>query len=134
MKAETNLQGMLQKMQPILNKGEYVFCLLKTLANVDLQDVLFFFREDEGSTIMVTKAYADKNQLGYDYVCAWITLNVYSSLQAVGLTAAFSNALASSTISCNVVAAYNHDHIFVAVNDGAKAMQILRELSASANS
>jgi len=134
MKAETNLQQLLQKMNPVLNKGEYVFCLLKTLANVDLQDVLFFFREDEGSTILVTKAYADKHQFAYDYVAAWITLNVYSSLQAVGLTAAFSNALASSNISCNVVAAYNHDHIFVAINDGLKAMEILKELAASANS
>ena len=134
MKVETNLQQLLQKMNPLLNKGEYVFCLLKTLANVDLQDVLFFFREDEGSTILVTKAYADKNQFAYDYVAAWITLNVYSSLQAVGLTAAFSNALASSNISCNVVAAYNHDHIFVAINDGLKAMEILKELASSANS
>lgn len=134
MKAETNLQQLLQKMNPVLNKGEYVFCLLKTLANVDLQDVLFFFREGEGSTILVTKAYADKHQFAYDYVAAWITLNVYSSLQAVGLTAAFSNALASSNISCNVVAAYNHDHIFVAINDGLKAMEILKELAASANS
>ncbi len=134
MKAETNLQQLLRTMQPILNKGEYVFCELKTLANVDLQDVLFFFREDEGSTILVTKAYADKNQFAYEYVTAWITLNVYSSLQAVGLTAAFSTALASSNISCNVVAAYNHDHIFVALNDGANAMEILKKLAASANS
>ena len=134
MKAETNLQQLLQKMNPVLNKGEYVFCLLKTLANVDLQDVLFFFREDEGSTILVTKAYADKNQFAYDYVAAWITLNVYSSLQAVGLTAAFSNALASNNISCNVVAAYNHDHIFVTQNDGLNAMEILKELASSANS
>jgi len=134
LKTETNLQQLLQKMQPILNNGEYVFCLLKTLANVNLQDVLFFFREDEGSTILVTKAHADKHQFAYEYVTAWITLTVYSSLQAVGLTAAFSNALASANISCNVVSAYYHDHIFVALNDGLKAMDILKELAASANS
>jgi hypothetical protein len=54
---------------------------------------------------------------------------VQSSLEAVGLTAAFSNALAEHRISCNVVAAYHHDHIFVASSDAERAMKVLKALS-----
>jgi uncharacterized protein len=68
-------------------------------------------------------------QLSYSFVAAWITLTVHSSLEAVGLTATFSKALAENNISCNVVAAYYHDHIFVDAKDAAKAMKILHILS-----
>ncbi|HEX8350737.1 MAG TPA: ACT domain-containing protein, partial [Hymenobacter sp.] len=60
---------------------------------------------------------------------AWITLTVHSSLEAVGLTAAFARALARGNVSCNVVAAYYHDHIFVAAQDADKAMRLLQELA-----
>jgi hypothetical protein len=75
------------------------------------------------------KQLADSLNLNYTYVAAWITLTVHSSLEAVGLTAAFSNALASHRISCNVVAAYYRDHIFIAQKDAEKAMQVLEALS-----
>ena len=41
---------------------------------------------------------ADANGLSYDYVAAWITLQVHSSLAAVGLTASFSAALAQAGV------------------------------------
>ncbi|WP_253251803.1 ACT domain-containing protein [Flavobacterium sp. ACN2] len=59
---------------------------------------------------------------------SWITLEVHSSSAAVGLTAAFSQALGNANISCNVVAAYLHDHIFVDENDALKAMDVLLKL------
>lgn len=130
---QTNLQQLLKTMQPILNEGEYVFCFIKTIENIDLQQVLFLFKEAEGITLIITKTYADKQEIAYEYVASWITLNVYSSLEATGLTAAFSMALANNNISCNVVAAFNHDHIFVAVKDSSKAIETLRQLSVAAN-
>jgi len=54
---------------------------------------------------------------------------VHSALDAVGLTAAFSNALSSAGISCNVVAAYYHDHIFVDKKDAERAMEVLLDLT-----
>jgi uncharacterized protein len=62
-------------------------------------------------------------------VAAWITLTVHSALEAVGLTAAFSKALADVNISCNVVAGYYHDHIFVPQQDAEKAMAVLESLA-----
>ena len=55
-----------------------------------------------------------------------ITLSVHSSLEAVGLTAAVSCALAREGISANVVAAY--DHIFVPVANANQALSCLLKL------
>jgi hypothetical protein len=63
-----------------------------------------------------------------------ITLKVHSSLEAVGLTAAFSRALTEAGISANVVAAYYHDHIFVPATDAERAIEALRQLSAASRS
>jgi hypothetical protein len=63
---------------------------------------------------------------------AWITLSVYSDLHAVGLTAAVAAALASEGISCNVVAALRHDHLFVPVDRADDALTVLERLQAEA--
>jgi hypothetical protein len=87
------------------------------------------FKEQEGITIIVTKQTADTWQLNYSFIAAWITLTVHSSLEAVGLTAAFSTALSAEGISCNVVAAFYHDHIFVDKKDTEVAMNVLSKFS-----
>ena len=71
----------------------------------------------------------DNYNLDYDFVASWITLTIHSALNAVGLTAAVSTALTKHNISCNVVAAYYHDHIFVSIKDTEKAMEVLGEFS-----
>ena len=50
--------------------------------------------EDEGLTLVVPRADADRLGLAYDYVAARITLRVHSDPAAVGMTAAFSRVLA----------------------------------------
>jgi len=129
MSGETNLQALLKTMSPKLNEGEYVYCTVSTLNNIDPKEIIGLFKEDEGWTVILNKQLADKLNLGYTYVAAWITLTIHSSLEAVGLTAAFATALGNEGISCNVVAAYYHDHIFVAKGDAEKAMLALRRLS-----
>lgn len=55
------------------------------------------FREREGTTVIVKESVAKELDLKYEYVAAWIELEIHSSLEAVGLTAAVSTALAKRT-------------------------------------
>lgn len=129
MPGETNLTQLLRTLKPELQPGTYVFCTTASPDALPLAEAIGTFREREGYTIILPQATADQLGLPYTFVAAWITLTVHSALEAVGLTAAFAQALAQSGISCNVVAAYYHDHIFVAATDAEKALQILRELA-----
>lgn len=125
---ESNLSLLIKLMQPYHNPGLFVFCKVAELDIQQIKNAIMMFKEAEGYTLIMSKNHADDAGLQYDFVASWITLNVYSSLESVGLTAAFSGALAGEGISCNVVAAYHHDHIFVSENDVSKAMQTLQNL------
>ncbi len=115
-------------MQPVLNEGQYIFSSVSTINALDFNKIILFFKEKEGFTIIIEKKYADTEGVDYASVFAWITLHVYSSLDAVGLTAAFSKALADNNISCNVVAGFYHDHIFVQHELGQQAVDVLAQL------
>lgn len=129
MTGEKNLETLIKTMRPQLQEGEFVFCTMKQLPEAALTRCVMTFREEEGITIIANREIADEHGWKYTYVAAWITLTVHSSLEAVGLTAAFSNALARANISCNVVAASYHDHIFVDIKDKEKAVETLMALS-----
>ena len=129
MPGEKDLVQLLKTMQPCLNEGEYVFCTVADLKGIPTDQIISFFKESEGFTIILARSLADQWHLDYSFVAAWITLTVHSALDAVGLTAAFANALADVGISCNVVAGYYHDHIFVDKGDGERAMEVLWALS-----
>lgn len=75
------------------------------------------------------KETADLLELNYSYIASWITLTVHSSLEAVGLTAAFAKALSENQISCNIVTSFYHDHIFINANDTEKALKVLNSFS-----
>lgn len=129
MNGEKNLAILLKSIKPKIHAGEYIFCSLKNFSQIDLQKIILLFKEDEGYTVILKKEDADTLNIHYAFVAAWIELNVYSALDAVGLTAAFSNALADKNISCNVVAGFYHDHIFVETKDAHNAMKILKQFS-----
>jgi len=128
MPGEKDLSKLLKSAKPKHIPGDYVFCTVHDLSIIHTDDIILFFKEDEGNTIIIKKELADQLQFEYSFVASWITLTVHSSLEAVGLTAAFSSALANEDISCNVVAAFYHDHIFVDKKDADKAMTVLNKL------
>lgn len=132
MTGETSLSALLRSMNPELNDGEYVFCTVADSKRVEGIEVVGSFREREGLTVILERNQAQQLGLDCDYVMAWITLTVHSSLAAVGLTAAFASAMGQAGISCNVVAGFYHDHLFVGKDDALKAMTILRALATSA--
>jgi uncharacterized protein len=124
---ENDLSVLLKTMHPTLHETEYVYCTVQSLP-LTLDNVLGAFREQEGWTIILPRLIADELGLSYSFVCAQITLMVHSSLSAVGLTAAFSTILTAHGISCNVVAGYFHDHIFVPFADRHTAITALLSL------
>lgn len=126
---ETDLKELLKTLRPLHNTGDFVYCMVNDLTKIDPSEVIMLFREEEGNTIIIKKELADRLEFPYSFTAAWITLTVHSSLTAIGLTAAFSKALSDKGISCNVVAAYYHDHIFVDKKDAGQAMKILAGLS-----
>ncbi len=129
MAGEIDLNTLLTQMKPMLHEEGYVFVSVPDSYEIDLAMVHSTFKEKEGTTLILKKENADALGFDYDYVVSCITLTVHSSLQAVGLTAAISTALAANKISCNVVAAYYHDHIFVDQRDAKKAMNVLLKLT-----
>jgi hypothetical protein len=131
MGGETDLHKLIRQMSPTLNPGEYVFCSVDREQVPAEWEAVGSFREREGLTVILPRSRADDLGLPYSFVTAWITLDVHSALEAVGLTAAVSQALARASISCNIAAGYYHDHLFVPVAAAGRAMQVLQNLARS---
>ncbi|MEO1060684.1 MAG: ACT domain-containing protein [Actinomycetota bacterium] len=97
---------------------------------VDLGDgVAALIAEAEGTTAVVEVGSARRRGWAVDFEAAWLTLTVHSSLEAVGLTAACSEALAREGIACNVLAAFHHDHLLVPVDRADDAVAALEALA-----
>ncbi|MBK8503582.1 MAG: ACT domain-containing protein [Saprospiraceae bacterium] len=129
MSGEKNLKKILKSLNPVINPGDFVFCSVEVPFSPNTEDILFFFREKQGISVVLNRHMADELGLPYSLLYSWITLDVHSALDGVGLTATFSEALASHHISCNVVAAFYSDHLFIPKKDAGQAMVILQELS-----
>lgn len=119
---------MLGQMAPVLDGRTYVFATVPSAP--DGLVPLMLFTEDEGVTVVVDTGQARGHGLALEQPMARITLTVHSALDGVGLTAAVSGALAEAGISCNLVAAYFHDHVFVPEADAPAALRALQALSA----
>ena len=128
--SDQSLNSLLKNLSPRLNEGEFVFCCVDDDSKIGIAEIEGLFRELEGTTVVLKKLAADRNGLDYETVLSWITLDVNSSLEAVGLTAQVSSVLANENIACNVVAGFHHDHLFVPVDDAVRAMEVLNKLVA----
>ncbi|MFD6284870.1 ACT domain-containing protein [Streptomyces sp. NPDC060205] len=127
--AERDLGRLLSGMEPALHPGRWVFTTVPgSTAPPGLSPVVTVV-EDEGLTLVVEQEAADRARLPYDYVAGWITLRIHSALDAVGLTAAVARALAAQGLSCNVVAGFHHDHLFVPHERAAEAVTLLEQLA-----
>ena len=132
MTGETDLATLIASMEPRLDPVTYAWASVDGLAAAAaLVDAVATVREDEGLTLVLPLDAAVSHGLEPEFPCRRITLTVHSSLEAVGLTAAFARALGDAGISANVVAGFHHDHLFVPVDKAADAMVALRELAAS---
>jgi predicted N-acetyltransferase YhbS len=130
MTGETNLQALLATLHPVRRDGEYVYVLWPHGRPLE-PGIQAAVREAEGLTVVLPRGTADSLGLPYDFVGAWITLQVHSEVEAVGLTAAVGKALTDARISGNVLAGFHHDHLLVPVADAPRALEVLQELSAA---
>jgi hypothetical protein len=131
-KPVSDLATLLRTMDAALKEGVYVYCVVPPNSDLDSIAAIATFREEEGITLIVREEEALRAKLPVLFRAAWITLKVHSDLQAVGLTAAFSRALSEAGISCNVVAAAHHDHLFVPIERAHDAIARLRALQKAA--
>lgn len=128
MSGETDLATLLSSTSPRLRPGVFVFAAVDQWpAEVE---VLASVVEAEGISLVLARQDADRLGLRYDFLAGWITLQVHSALAAVGLTAAVSTALATSGISCDVIAGYHHGHLLVPRDRVEEALTVLRDVAA----
>lgn len=125
MTAIRDLSVLLASMQPVLNKGKFYFATVDGVSFLPLNKIYASIHENEGLSVIIDEQTAQDFALTDGFCAAWITLNVHSDLEAVGLTAIFAKALAEAGIGCNVVAGNYHDHIFVPYEQAQKAMKVL---------
>ena len=114
-------------MKPVLMEQVWYYCSLPEVQlTTELLSASFaMVREAESITLILppeqAKSVAQENGTGFKR----IELQVYSSLEAVGLTAAISQCLKEHNISANVIAGFHHDHIFVPEKDAKQAISAL---------
>ncbi len=130
MSGETDLKVLLGSMDPELSEEGYVFHSMSgTYDDIIPLKPWAVITENEGLTIIIEENTARLNGLPVPNIFKRITLNIHSSLDAVGLTAAISTGLADAGISANVVAGFYHDHVFVQEHLADKALRILLGLA-----
>ncbi|WP_019615310.1 ACT domain-containing protein [Psychromonas ossibalaenae] len=126
----TELDELLKSMEPELLEPEFVFCTVSgSLVDYASFNPVATFFEAEGLTLVLEKCEAQNAGLQFEGSFRQITLTVYSSLEAVGLTASVSSKLSEKGISANVIAAYYHDHIFVQSSKAEMALSALKEFN-----
>ena len=129
MRGETNLSRLIQNMQPELLEGEFVFVRFnRDLIEAIKLNPICTFNENEGLSLILNRDEVDLNSIQYESVFRMITLNIRSSLDAVGFLARITGELAIYNISVNPVSAYYHDHLFVPSAKAEEAVNILKQL------
>jgi hypothetical protein len=118
------------QLHPKLNEGIYWFISLP-IGDIPPQGALLTFQEQEGTTIIMEENIAKKYGYVYsgNFRSAWITLTTETDLTMTGITAAFSKILSDNAISCNVIAAFHHDHIFVPLDKKELAISLLKSIN-----
>jgi len=130
MTGETDLGRLLATMRPVLRPGRFVFTTVPgdTPLPAGVEPVMSF-RETEGLTLILAEEAAAAASLRGIYPCRMITLEVHSSLEAVGFLAAITSHLAQAGMGVNPVSAFHHDHLFIAAARAEEAMHLLADLS-----
>lgn len=130
MTGETDLKTLLASMTPELFASTYVFVTLAPGApQPEGLEPIMVFREREGVTLILPDEDAKAAGLEATFRCRMVTLNIHSSLEAVGFLAAITTRLAAAGMGVNPVSAFYHDHLFVPADRAEQAMGLLYQLA-----
>jgi uncharacterized protein len=134
---ESDLRTLLSSLTTTLHPDTFVFITMPDEvtsigALPPSLDARMAFQESEGLTIVTTRASADSHGLQYSFPSRMITLNVHSSLGAVGFIARVASRLAEKGIGANPVSGFFHDHLFVAEGREEEAVAALKNLAEEA--
>lgn len=129
MAGETNLDELIRSMSARLVDGLYVFVTVDSGRVPNGVSPRMVFEEAEGTTLIMLKAEAEEHALPYEFPCRMITLNIHSSLEAVGFMARISSELAKHEMGVNPVSGFFHDHLFVPDGREEDALAVLKELA-----
>ena len=124
----SDLEHRRERLSPVPRPGRFVFVPAGKGQPID-EICHAWVRESEGASAVVRED--DALSLGFEDrpVFGWITLEVESDLEAVGLTAAVSGALAEAGIPSNLLAGMHHDHVLVPFDERDRALATLLDLS-----
>ena len=122
---ETDLEKMLATLRVERRPGVFAFVAVSAPAPDLVAAAHAMVIEGELTTLVLPVAAAELAGLTTEPEMAWLSLTVQSSLEAVGLTAAFSKTLGEVGIPCNVLAGFHHDHILVPVDRAQDAVDAL---------
>lgn len=131
MAGETNLDKLIKSMSANLVEGLFVFV---TVAHDQIPKGIsprMMFKEAEGTTLILLKSDAEIHGLPYEFPCRMITLNIHSSLEAVGFMARISTELARHEMGVNPVSGFFHDHLFVPDGREKDALTVLQMMSSN---
>lgn len=120
-----NLQQMLSEMRVSIRASTYCVVSLASPSAELRNTAAATIAEEEAVTLVITTDQAEASGLPYEFPAAWLTLEVHSSLHAIGLTAAVAQMLADEGIPCNVLAGFYHDHLLVPAGKGHHVKALL---------
>ena len=129
---ETNLRKLLGSMRPNLRTGGVRLRRPCRTTSRPTSTHRWCFARARALTLIVSEEAARKAGLAAIFPCRRVTLDIHSSLDAVGFMAAITTRLAASGIGVNPVSAYFHDHLFVPAERADEAVAILEQLAAEA--
>ena len=129
MGGETDLGTLLGAMSARMADGVYVFATVPSGAVPQGLAPRMMFREAEGTTLILRREEAEAHGIAFEFPSRMITLNIHSSLEAVGFIAHIAGILAQHNMGVNPVSAYYHDHLFVPEDRAGDAMVVLEQIA-----
>jgi hypothetical protein len=133
MVGKIDLHALLAGMSPRLLPDVFVFATLPPGSPVPARiEPVMIFRESEGVTLILEEGEARKAGIAGTFRSRMITLEIHSSLDAIGFLGAITTRLAMARISVNPVSAFHHDHLFVPVDRAEEVLLILEQLASQA--